>query len=80
MHLGNLLIFAAIGNPVPNRAWAIFLGSFLAAVAIGLLILSWTRWGQSKLLSKCIAIALLAHIWLLLYAYGTRIPYGAQGS
>lgn len=80
MHLGNLLIFAAIGNPVPNRAWAIFLGAFLAAVAIGLLILSWTRWGQSKLLSKCIAIALLAHIWLLLYAYGTRIPYGAQGS
>lgn len=74
------LLLAAIGNPVSNRAWAIFLGCFLAAVAIGLLILSWTRWGQSKLLTKCIAIAFLAHIWLLLYAYGTRIPYGNQGT
>ncbi|MCY2999754.1 MAG: hypothetical protein NT168_16775, partial [Planctomycetota bacterium] len=43
-----------------------------------LLVLSWTRWGQSKLLTKCIAIAVLAHIWLLLYAYGTRIPYGSS--
>jgi hypothetical protein len=34
--------------------------------------------GQSKLLTKCIAIAVLAHIWLLLYAYGTRIPYGSS--
>ncbi|MFM8572268.1 MAG: prenyltransferase/squalene oxidase repeat-containing protein, partial [Pirellula sp.] len=73
------LALATIGNPVSNRAWAIFLGCFLAAVALGLFILSWTRWGQSKLLTKCIAIAMLAHIWLLLYAYGTRIPYGTQG-
>lgn len=80
MNLWSSLQLAAIGNPVSNRAWAIFLGCFLAAVAIGLLVLSWTRWGQSKLLTKCIAIAFLAHIWLLLYAYGTRIPYGAQGS
>ena len=80
MLLGMSLLFAAIGSPATNRAWAMFLGSFLAAVGIGLLILSWTRWGQSKLLSKCIAIALLAHIWLLLYAYGTRIPFGTQGS
>lgn len=80
MYLWSSLLLAAIGNPVSNRAWAIFLGCFLAAVAIGLLILSWTRWGQSKLLTKCIAIAFLAHIWLLLYAYGTRIPYGNQGT
>ncbi|MCY3004929.1 MAG: hypothetical protein NTV29_03010 [Planctomycetota bacterium] len=87
MNLWPNLLLGAIGNPVSDRAWAIFLGCFLAAVALGLLVLSWTRWGQSKLLTKCIAIALLAHIWLLLYAYGTRIPYGtssdgsdAQGS
>ena len=79
MNLSPSLVLAAIGNPVSDRAWAIFLGCFLAAVAMGLLILSWTRWGQSKLLTKCIAIALLAHIWLLLYAYGTRIPYGSPG-
>jgi hypothetical protein len=77
MNLWPYLLLGAIGNPVSDRAWAIFLGCFLAAVALGLLVLSWTRWGQSKLLTKCIAIAFLAHIWLLLYAYGTRIPYGS---
>ena len=78
MNLWPYLLLGAIGNPVSDRAWAIFLGCFLAAVALGLLVLSWTRWGQSKLLTKCIAIAVLAHIWLLLYAYGTRIPYGSS--
>lgn len=78
MNLWPNLLLGAIGNPVSDRAWAIFLGCFLAAVALGLLVLSWTRWGQSKLLTKCIAIAVLAHIWLLLYAYGTRIPYGSS--
>jgi len=80
MQLGLPLTLASIGNPVSDRAWAIFLGGFIAALAVGLLILSWTRFGQSKLLTKCIAIALLAHIWLLLYAYGTRIPYGTAGN
>ena len=80
MNLWPYLLLGAIGNPVSDRAWAIFLGCFLAAVALGLLVLSWTRWGQSKLLTKCIAIAVLAHIWLLLYAYGTRIPYGSSAN
>ena len=82
MNLWPYTLLGAIGNPVSDRAWAIFLGCFLAAVAVGLLVLSWTRLGQSKLLTKCIAIAVLAHIWLLLYAYGTRIPYGnpAEGT
>ena len=57
MNLWPYLLLGAIGNPVSDRAWAIFLGCFLAAVALGLLVLSWTRWGQSKLLTKCIAIA-----------------------
>ena len=59
---------AAIGSPASNRAWWIFLAGFLATVAVSLLVLSWTRWGQSKVLTKCAAIAVLAHIWLLLYA------------
>jgi len=56
-----------------SRTWAIFLGVVFAAIAISLLVASWTRWGQSKPLAKCVGIAMLAHIWLLLYAYGTRI-------
>jgi len=66
-------MFAAIGDLSSRRIWAIVLGVLLAAVAIALLVASWTKWGQTKSLTKCIALAFLAHIWLLMYAYGTRI-------
>lgn len=69
----TLGMFAAIGDLSSNRIWAIVLGALLAAVAIALLVASWTKWGQTKSLSKCIALAFLAHVWLLMYAYGTRI-------
>ena len=65
--------FAAIGDMSRGRVWAIVLGILLAIVAISLLVASWTKWGQTKSLTKCIAIAFLAHVWLLMYAYGTRI-------
>ena len=65
--------FAAIGDVSRGRVWAIVLGTLLAVVAISLLVASWTKWGQTKSLTKCIAIAFLAHVWLLMYAYGTRI-------
>ncbi len=65
--------FAAIGDMGSGRVWAIVLGTLLAIVAISLLIASWTKWGQTKSLTKCIALAFLAHVWLLMYAYGTRI-------
>ena len=69
----TLGMFAAIGDLSSNRIWAIVLGVLLAAVAIALLVASWTKWGQTKSLTKCIALAFLAHVWLLMYAYGTRI-------
>ncbi len=64
---------AAIGDMGSGRVWAIILGVLLAFVAIALLVASWTKWGQTKSLTKCIALAFLAHVWLLMYAYGTRI-------
>lgn len=64
---------AAIGAPSANRAWAIALGIVFAIIAVSLLVASWTRWGQTKPLAKCVGLAVLAHIWLLMYAYGTRI-------
>ncbi len=70
---------ASIGAPPANRAWAIFLGIVFAIIAISLLVASWTKWGQSKALAKCVGIAVLAHIWLLLYAYGTRIVSPGYG-
>ena len=66
-------VTAAIGDLGSGRIWAIVLGVMLAVVAVTLLIASWTKWGQTKSLTKCIALAFLAHIWLLMYAYGTRI-------
>ena len=69
----TLATLAAIGDLGTGRVWAIVLGGLLAVVAVTLLIASWTKWGQTKSLTKCIALAFLAHIWLLMYAYGTRI-------
>ena len=69
----TLATLAAIGDLGTGRAWAIVLGGLLAVVAVMLLFASWTKWGQTKSLTKCIALAFLAHVWLLMYAYGTRI-------
>lgn len=71
--LGDGGWIAAIGAPPANRAWAIVLGIVFAIIALSLLVASWTRWGQTKPLAKCVGIAVLAHIWILMYAYGTRI-------
>lgn len=82
MNFSNLsltLPFAAIGDISTSRWWAIVLGCLFAAVALTLLIASWTRWGQTKSLTKCIALAFLAHVWLLMYAYGTRIITPGSG-
>jgi hypothetical protein len=71
--------FVGVMSLLGSRGWAIVLGILLAVVAIALLIASWTKWGQQKPLSKCVAIAFLAHIWLLMYAYGTRISMPGTG-
>ena len=73
------MLFAAIGDVSGGRWWAIVLGALFALVAITLLVASWTRWGQTKSLTKCIALAFLAHVWLLMYAYGTRIITPGSG-
>ncbi|MCU0711608.1 MAG: hypothetical protein MUC43_06080 [Pirellula sp.] len=62
-----------------SRGWAIVLGGLLAVVALALLVASWTKWGQQKPLTKCVALAFLAHVWLLMYAYGTRVSTPGTG-
>jgi hypothetical protein len=71
--LDPVWVFGAIGDLTSSRWWAIVLGGIFAVVAITLLVASWTKWGQTRSLTKCIALAFLAHVWLLMYAYGTRI-------
>lgn len=63
----------AVANWDSSRTWAAVLGVLAAIVSIALIITSWTRWGQTKPLTKCVILAVLAHVWLLMYAYGTRI-------
>ena len=56
-----------------GRTFAMVLGIGFAILAITLFIASRTRWGQAKPLTKCVVLSILAHVWLLMYAYGTHI-------
>ena len=54
----------------------------LAAFTLGLLILRYTRWGQSHQLEKCMAMSVLAHLLILGYFATMRIvnpPLGGDG-
>ena len=43
----------------------------LAALSVTLLVLMWTRWGQSRPLRKCLFLSLVAHV--LLFGYSTTV-------
>ncbi|HEV3418448.1 MAG TPA: hypothetical protein VG056_16610 [Pirellulales bacterium] len=61
----------------PQLPWTIlWLG--LAALIVGLIVLTRTSWGQSHPLHKCAAMSLLAH--LLLAAYATTVQIVTAGS
>ncbi len=72
-------LMVGVSSLLGSRGWAIILGGLFALVALALLVASWTKWGQQKPLTKCVALAFLAHIWLLMYAYGTRISTPGTG-
>ncbi len=67
-----------------GRTFAVVLGVGFALLAITLLIASRTRWGQAKPLTKCVVLSIMAHVWLLMYACGTRVilpqgdPHGRE--
>ncbi len=75
---GNELLLAAT-HWSSDRTWAVVLGVLAAVVSLALIVVSWTRWGQTKSLTKCVVLAVLAHIWLLMYAYGTRVIVPGDG-
>jgi Squalene-hopene cyclase C-terminal domain len=72
------LLIAVIGNS--GRVAAISLGILAAVIAIVLYVASRSKWGQNKPLTKCITLAVLAHVWLLMYAYGTRVQRPGHGA
>jgi len=59
----------AMTTPVWLLLW-----SGLACLTIALLVLMWTRWGQTRALRKCVALSLLAH--LLMAGFASTVPMG----
>ncbi len=78
-------ILLAFSNASSRIAWttdrilAFVLAGLLILLSIGLLLAAWTRWGQSKPLTKCIVLSILAHLWLLMYAYSFRVDRPGYG-
>src|SRR5207253_5127867 len=77
MELSCVLPLAAMA---PNRTLSIVMAVGLFVLFVLLASLVWTRWGQARPISKCVALSLLAHLLLLIYAYSTHILYGPPGS
>jgi len=71
----QLLPSAARGDLFSARNLGIALWGGLAILTLALLIVSRTRWGQVKPLSKCVVLSIFAHILLFGYAYGTRLIF-----
>lgn len=65
-----------------DRTWALLLAGAAAFTAVALIALSRTKWGRAKPLVKCVVISVVAHVWLLMYAYGTKLtgPGNPNGS
>lgn len=47
----------------------------LALLLLSPAILSRTRWSESRPLVICVALSVVAHVLLMIYAYATRLPY-----
>lgn len=65
-----------------DRIWALLLAGACALTALALFALSRTQWGRAKPLVKCVVFSVVAHVWLLMYAYGTKLtgPGNPNGS
>lgn len=56
-----------------NLQLGLLIGSGI--LAISLLVLALTRWGQSSPVWKCVILSFVAHILLMGYAYGTHLMF-----
>ncbi|MFP6617903.1 MAG: prenyltransferase/squalene oxidase repeat-containing protein [Pirellulaceae bacterium] len=59
--------------PYLSGTWSLVIWLGLVVLTISLLILTRTRWGQSKPISKCIALSVFAHLLMMIYAYCTHL-------
>ena len=56
----------------PRTLWAVLWGGLILLTG-ALLVLSRTRWGQARPLSKCVVLSIFAHGLLVGYAYRTNL-------
>lgn len=78
MNEGSQLLFGDASGYVTlegARVWGLVLWIGLALLTVSLLVLSRTRWGQARPLSKCVALSIFAHILFFGYAYGTKLIF-----
>src|SRR5262249_39796487 len=80
---GEIVPFPLAAALYSAQTLGILLWIGLALLTVALVVLMRTRWGQTKPLSKCVALSIFAHILLGGYAYGTRlvfdVPQGGGG-
>jgi hypothetical protein len=66
------LLTAATGHELAfGLLWA-----GLATLTGTLAVMMWTRWGQSRLIQKCLGLSVLAHLWLC--GYSATVPVGGS--
>ena len=76
MWIPNILAAATI---IPGRALQIVLLVGVALLTISLGIMTWTRWGQGRPITKCAVLSLFAHVLLFCFCWGTRIFFDTPG-
>lgn len=59
--------------PHLSKSWSLVIWGGLILLTISLLVLTRTRWGRSKPISKYIAISIFAHLVIMVYAYCTHL-------
>ena len=59
--------------PHLSSSWSLVIWGGLILLTISLLVLTRTQWGQSKPISKYIAISIFAHLVIMVYAYCTHL-------
>ncbi len=65
---------------IAQRNIAFMLTVGIVILSIALFILTRTRWGQVKPVSKCIALSILAHILLIGYAWSTKLIFSVPAA
>lgn len=73
LECGGALLLAVNGG----STFDYFLWGSLLVLITAPFILSRTRWAESRTLTICVTLSLLAHTLFMVYAYATRVPYAA---